>query len=109
MKRETYIGELISADFEEKTMEFEIQSDFIVQKGKCAIVPIEEYNKLIETQQDKDRGEVSDVEHHCNNTMMSKDEQRFFLKGYKFAINHPPTSETEVRDEQIEEWMKGKL
>ncbi len=44
-EKETYIGSLISADFEEGTMEFEIDTEFFVQAGKYALVPLEEYEK----------------------------------------------------------------
>lgn len=44
---ETYFGNLISADFEESTMEFEIETEFTIKKGRYAIVPMVEYEKLV--------------------------------------------------------------
>lgn len=42
-----YTGTLISADFEERTMEFEIQEDeFTVKAGTYVILSIDEYTKL---------------------------------------------------------------
>lgn len=43
---EVYQGKLISADFEESTMEFEIQHDFTVKKGDYVIIPKADYQKL---------------------------------------------------------------
>lgn len=42
-----HIGELITGDLEAKTMLFEIEGEIILRAGKYAIVPIEEYNNLI--------------------------------------------------------------
>ena len=41
-----YEGKLISADFEESTMEFEIQHEFTVRAGDYVILTKEEYEKL---------------------------------------------------------------
>jgi hypothetical protein len=41
------IGELITGDLEESTMLFKIEGEMILKAGRYAIVPIEEYNNLI--------------------------------------------------------------
>ncbi len=43
----TQIGESLMGDFEENTWTFEMKGDYKVSAGKFAIVPIEEYNRLI--------------------------------------------------------------
>lgn len=42
----TQIGKLITGDFEENTMTFEIEGEMILQAGQYAIVPIDKYIKL---------------------------------------------------------------
>lgn len=44
---ETQIGTMITGDFEENTMIFKIDGKMTLTAGKYAIVPIEEYNKLV--------------------------------------------------------------
>jgi len=44
---ETYNGKLISADFEESTMEFEIQHEFTVKAGDYVILHKADYEKLV--------------------------------------------------------------
>jgi hypothetical protein len=44
---ETYNAKLISADFEESTMEFEIQHEFTVQAGDYVILHKADYEKLV--------------------------------------------------------------
>lgn len=44
---EKYNGKLISADFEESTMEFEIQHEFTVKKGDYVILHKSDYDKLV--------------------------------------------------------------
>lgn len=44
---EIYNGKLISADFEESTMEFEIQHEFTVTKGDYVIMHKADYDNLI--------------------------------------------------------------
>ena len=44
---ETYNAKLISADFEESTMEFEIQHEFTVRKGDYVILHKVDYDKLV--------------------------------------------------------------
>lgn len=46
-KFKTQIGESYGADFEEKTWTFLMPDNFEVKSGVFALVPIEEYNKLI--------------------------------------------------------------
>lgn len=41
-------GESLTGDFEERTWTFEMPEDFSVKAGEFAIVPIAEYNALIE-------------------------------------------------------------
>ena len=43
----TQFGEVVTGDFEDNTITFEIEGAMTVQAGKYAIVPIEEYEKLI--------------------------------------------------------------
>jgi len=43
----TQIGTMITGDFGENTMTFEIEGDMILKAGKYAIMTIEEYEKLI--------------------------------------------------------------
>lgn len=42
-----YKGKIISADFEEGTMEFEIEHEFTVKAGEYVILTDEEYKNLI--------------------------------------------------------------
>lgn len=44
----TQFGESLTGDFEERTWTFEMPEDFSVKAGEFAIVPIAEYNALIE-------------------------------------------------------------
>ena len=45
---ETQIGKMVTGDFQENTITFEIiGSDAVLQTGKYALVPIDDYNKLI--------------------------------------------------------------
>ena len=44
---ETQIGKMITGDFSDNTMTFEIKGKMILCAGTYAIVPIDEYNKLI--------------------------------------------------------------
>jgi hypothetical protein len=44
---ETYNAKLISADFEESTMEFEIQHEFTVKAGDYVILHKSDYEKLV--------------------------------------------------------------
>ena len=44
---ETYNAKLISADFEESTMEFEIQHEFTVKAGDYVILHKADYEKLV--------------------------------------------------------------
>ena len=43
----TQIGTATTGDFEDNTMTFEIEGDMTLCAGKYAIVPIEEYNRLV--------------------------------------------------------------
>ncbi len=45
----TQFGEMITGDFSENTITFEIskESEMVLQAGKYAIVPINEYEKLV--------------------------------------------------------------
>lgn len=45
----TQFGEMITGDFSENTITFEIskESEMVLQAGKYAIVPISEYEKLV--------------------------------------------------------------
>jgi len=47
MKNLIFKGYLITADFEEKTMTFEIENDMVVQAGNYTIVRTEDYEKLV--------------------------------------------------------------
>jgi hypothetical protein len=47
-------GKLISADFEESTMEFEIQHEFVAKTGEYAILRKEDFEKLISCFDPKD-------------------------------------------------------
>lgn len=42
----TQIGDLVTGDFAEKTLTFEIEGDMEMQAGKYAIVPNDDYQKL---------------------------------------------------------------
>lgn len=41
----TQFGEMLTGDFQEKTMTFIIEGEMELQAGRYAIVPIEKYNK----------------------------------------------------------------
>jgi hypothetical protein len=43
----TQFGKLAGGDFEENTMTIKIHNDMILRAGNYAIVPIDEYNKLV--------------------------------------------------------------
>jgi hypothetical protein len=43
----TQIGTAITGDFEDNTMTFEIEGAMVLAAGKYAIVPIEDYDKLV--------------------------------------------------------------
>lgn len=47
MKNLIFKGDLVTADFEEKTMTFEIENDMVVQAGNYTIVRTEDYEKLV--------------------------------------------------------------
>jgi len=40
-------GDLLTADFEEKTMTFEIENDMVVQAGNYTIIPTDIYERLV--------------------------------------------------------------
>lgn len=42
-----YKGKLISADFEESTMEFEIEHEFSIKAGQYIIFSVEDYEKQL--------------------------------------------------------------
>jgi len=44
----TLFGELLTGDFEENTMTFEMQGDFTLKAGEFAIVPKAEYDAMVE-------------------------------------------------------------
>ena len=46
-KLKTQIGTSISADFGDSTWTFEMDNEFTMKAGTFAIVPIDEYNSLI--------------------------------------------------------------
>jgi hypothetical protein len=43
----TQIGELVTADLHEGTLTIEVGKEIIAQAGRYAIVPIEDYEKLM--------------------------------------------------------------
>ena len=47
MKNLIFKGDLITADFEEKPMTFEIENDMVVQAGNYTIVKTDDYEKLV--------------------------------------------------------------
>ena len=52
---EIYKGKLISADFEESTMEFEIDHEFTVRAGEYVIMTAEEYERITNLTTDKNK------------------------------------------------------
>lgn len=46
---ETQIAQLVTGDFQERTLTLELdeKEEMVIQTGKFAIVPIDDYNKLI--------------------------------------------------------------
>ena len=59
----THIAELFSADLKESQMTFDIQEPMIVKSGIYAIVPIEDYEKLVngETKETEKALDINDV------------------------------------------------
>ncbi len=47
-----YKGKLISADFEESTMEFEIAHEFTIKSGEYVILSKEDYESLVKESDD---------------------------------------------------------
>lgn len=43
----TQIGQVVSGDFEDNTLTLEIDGDMIIKVGTYAVVPIEDYNKIL--------------------------------------------------------------
>jgi hypothetical protein len=43
----TQIGTAITGDFEDNTITFEIEGDMVLAAGKYAIVPFDDYNKIV--------------------------------------------------------------
>jgi len=54
----TQFGELLTGDFEENTMTFEMQGDFTLKAGEFAIMPIDEYKQLLENAKPTFNGEL---------------------------------------------------
>lgn len=46
IEQEIQFGKALTADFEENTFTFEMESDFKVIAGKYAIIPIDLYNEI---------------------------------------------------------------
>jgi hypothetical protein len=46
-KRMHFKGNLVTGDFQEKTMTFEIGGEMILRAGSYAIIPIDDYNELM--------------------------------------------------------------
>lgn len=68
---ETQIGEMITGDFQENTITFEIVgSDAVLQAGKYAIVPIDDYNKLIGNDGKKQHLYVDPVIYDCDECIL---------------------------------------
>ena len=44
----TQIGQLVTGDLSENTITLEIEGEMVLQAGNYAIVPLDEYQKLIE-------------------------------------------------------------
>lgn len=44
--KKVQIGDLITGDFKEKTLTFEIENDFIIKSGKYAIIEQETFKEL---------------------------------------------------------------
>lgn len=43
----TQFGELVTGDFEENTLTIEIDGEMVIQAGRYALVPIDDYNQLV--------------------------------------------------------------
>jgi hypothetical protein len=45
---DTQFGKMVSGDFSKKTITFEIEEEMVMTSGKYAIIPIAEYNEVID-------------------------------------------------------------
>ena len=49
----TQFGHVVTGDFEDNTITLKIEGDMIIAAGKYAVVPIEEYEKMVEASKDQ--------------------------------------------------------
>jgi hypothetical protein len=65
MKTLRFYGKMITADFEEKTMTFEIENEMVVQAGDYVMLTLSDYANLVSENKTSNESEVCSFENKC--------------------------------------------